>query len=119
MCEDLQRGVHQLSAEYEDACRSGIPYLGGDYPPTTKRCKEMLGHLKKIISIIKRNASIRQDFFDSGSKVCVIGTPFLNSSNNTVQIIAFNILEDNQINREFEVNFKQTLFDFYDQKYLK
>lgn len=116
---DLQRGINQLSNEYDDACRCGIPYLGGDYPPTTARCQQMLGHLKTIIAVIKRNAYMRQDYFTNGSKICVVGTPFLNTSNNTVQIIGFDMFEDHQANRQMEINFKHTLYEFYDKKYLR
>lgn len=116
---DLQRGINQLSNEFDDACRSGIPYLGGDYQPTSLRCQQMLGHLKTIIAVIKRNAYIRQDYFTNGSKMCVVGTPFLNTSSNTVQIIGFDMLEDHHASRQLEINFKQTLYEFYDKKYLK
>lgn len=105
--------------EYEEVCRSGIPYLGGDHRPTTDRCKEVLKHLSRIIPTIKRNSEIRQDFFDNGSKLAVIGAPIFNTTSNKVQIVAFDILEDRNSNRNLEINFKQTLYEFYTNKYLK
>lgn len=78
----------------------------------------MLGHLKAIIGRVKRNACVRQDYFGGGSKLCVIGTPFLNTASNTVQVFAFDIREDCQANRDLEVDFKRTLCDFYDKRYL-
>lgn len=118
MLVDLQRGVDELSAEYGEACRSGIPYLGGDYPPTSTRCKQTMADLERIILIIKRKVYIRQDHFDIGSKVGVIGVPFMNSATEKMEIFAFDMIEDHHTDRDLEINFKQTLYEFYNEKYL-
>lgn len=113
----LSRGVDQLFEEYALARREGIPYLGTEhFGPKTAKCKEMLDNVNVILNVIRRNGAIKQEFFTHGCKVCVIGRVF-SHSDGTNHVFAFNMIEDVDLNRDFEINFKKHLTDVYKTKY--
>lgn len=62
--------------------------------------------------------TIKQEFFTHGCKVCVIGRAFAHSDG-TNHIFAYHMLEDSDMNRDFEIKFKNHLISVYETKYLK
>lgn len=115
----LSHGIERLVEEYELAQKEGIPYLGAThFNPKTKQCKEMLQNINILINTIKRNGAIKQEFFTNGCKVCVIGRVF-SHTDGTNHVFAYNMIEDIDTNREFEIKFKHHLISVYQTKYLK
>lgn len=115
----LQQGVDKLKYNYELACRNGIPFLGNDhYKSDTVKCKKMLDHCDTILKVINRNMAVTKDNIQNGSKVCVIGAPFLNSRTQTIEILAYNIFEDVNENREMELKLMDLLIQTYETKLL-
>lgn len=101
------------------AQKEGIAFLGtSHYGPKTARCKETLTKLNTIINMIRQNGSIKQEFFTHGSKVCVIGRVFRHNDGSN-HVFAYDMIEDESKNREFEIKFKMHLLDVYEKKYLK
>lgn len=113
--------IDELEHQYKIACKEGLPTLGYENSkPTSAACKDALEQLKILINVIKRNVQLNnKSQFQHGSKVCVIGRPILNPSDNTVRVIAYDMYEDNGINRDMEINLKACLIKLYRTKYLK
>lgn len=116
---DLSRAIERLTDEYETAKQEGIPFLGTvNYGPKTAKCKAMLNHLKIVINVIRENGAIKQQPFTHGAKVCVIGRVF-GHNDGTNHVLAYHMIEDNHVNRDFEIKFKEHLANVYETKYLK
>lgn len=115
----MNRGIDRLLEQYALARKEGIAFLGSSHSgPKTAKCKEMLNNINLVINVIKKNATIKQDFFTHGSKVCVIGRTFGHRDGKN-HVFAYDMFEDAGISREFEIKFKKHLLDVYKMKYLK
>lgn len=115
----MSHGIERLIEEYKLAQKEGIPYLGTNhFNPKTTQCKEMLQNINILINIIKRNGAIKQEFFTHGCKICVIGRVFGHTDGRN-HVFAYNMIEDIDVKREFEINFKHHLISVYHTKYLK
>lgn len=114
----LSGGIDRLLEEYALAKKEGIAFLGTSNGPKTIKCKQMLDNINVLINVIRKNGSIKQNFFTHGCKVCVIGRVF-GHNDGTNHVFAYDMIEDTGKNRDFEIKYKKHLMDTYEMKYLK
>lgn len=72
-----------------------------------------------ILQRIERNLKASKEIIPVMSKVFVIGTPYRKPFRTDLTIYAFDMQRDAGPNRDKEINFKNHLFDLYENIYLK